>query len=124
MNVMTVIDTLLHGLQLALEMGWATWWALVFGFTIAGAVESFVSEEMMSRALGGRGWRSVALGTLFGAVSSSCSFDTIATIKSLFKKKDLTGNESCGLSVRKHQPNILAWLGDMVPARSATCCSH
>lgn len=73
-------------MELALEMGWATWWALVLGFTIAGAVESFVSEERMTRALGGKGLKSVLLGTLFGAASSSCSFGAVATTKALFKK--------------------------------------
>ena len=67
-------------------MSWATWWALVLGFTIAGAVESFVSEERMTKALGGKGLKSVLLGTLFGAASSSCSFGAVATTKSLFKK--------------------------------------
>ena len=67
-------------------MSWATWWALVLGFTIAGAVESFASEERMTKALGGKGLKSVLLGTLFGAASSSCSFGAVATTKSLFKK--------------------------------------
>ena len=67
-------------------MSWATWWALVLGFTIAGAVESFVSEERMTKALGGKGLKSVLFGTLFGAASSSCSFGAVATTKSLFKK--------------------------------------
>ena len=50
---MTFVDTLLSGLRFAGEMARDTWWALVFGFTIAGAVEAFVSEERMSRVLGG-----------------------------------------------------------------------
>jgi uncharacterized membrane protein YraQ (UPF0718 family) len=83
---MTVLATIGEGLKLAGEMAWETWWALVLGFTIAGAVEAFVSEDKMSRALGGRGLRSVGLGTLFGAASSSCSFGAVATAKSLFKK--------------------------------------
>jgi len=78
--------TVWQGLKLAGEMAWATWWALVLGFTIAGAVEAFVSEEKMSRVLGGKGFREVSLGTVFGAASSSCSFGAVATAKSLFKK--------------------------------------
>jgi len=39
----------------------------------------------MTRALGGKGWKSIGLGTLFGAASSSCSFGAVATTKSLFK---------------------------------------
>ncbi|WP_251343233.1 permease [Haloplanus halophilus] len=83
---MTVAESLIEGLRLAAEMGWETWWALVLGFTIAGAVETFVSEEKMSAVLGGSGWRELGLGTLFGAASSSCSFGAVATTKSLFKK--------------------------------------
>ncbi|WP_435066745.1 permease [Haloplanus sp. C73] len=83
---MTVVETLVEGVRLAGEMGWETWWALVLGFTIAGAVETFVSEERMSAVLGGSGWRELGLGTLFGAASSSCSFGAVATTKSLFKK--------------------------------------
>jgi uncharacterized membrane protein YraQ (UPF0718 family) len=82
----TTVGTLIEGLRLAAEMGWETWWALVLGFTIAGAVETFVSEEKMSAVLGGTGWRELGLGTLFGAASSSCSFGAVATTKSLFKK--------------------------------------
>lgn len=83
---MTVVETLIEGVRFAAEMGWETWWALVLGFTIAGAVETFVSEERMSAVLGGSGWRELGLGTLFGAASSSCSFGAVATTKSLFKK--------------------------------------
>lgn len=71
---------------MAFHMAWETWWALVLGFTIAGAVEAFVSEEKMTAVLGGSGWRELGLGTLFGAASSSCSFGAVATTKSLFKK--------------------------------------
>jgi uncharacterized membrane protein YraQ (UPF0718 family) len=81
-----VLDTVFEGLRFAGEMAWKTWWALVLGFTIAGAVETFVSEERMSAVLGGGGWRELGLGTLFGAASSSCSFGAVATTKSLFKK--------------------------------------
>ncbi|MFB6080197.1 MAG: permease [Haloferacaceae archaeon] len=81
-----IVETLLEGLRLAGEMAWETWWALVLGFTVAGAVETFVSEERMSSVLGGSGPRELALGTAFGAASSSCSFGAVATAKSLFEK--------------------------------------
>ena len=83
---MAFISTIWEGLKLAGEMAWATWWALVLGFTITGAVEAFVSERKMTRLLGGSGLREVSLGTLLGAASSSCSFGAVATAKSLFKK--------------------------------------
>lgn len=81
-----VVETLVEGLRFAGEMAWETWWALVLGFTVAGAVETFVSEEKMSAVLGGSGPRELGLGTAFGAASSSCSFGAVATTKSLFKK--------------------------------------
>lgn len=71
---------------MALDMGWNTFWALVLGFTVSGAVQTFVSERQMSKLLGGKGLKEIALGTLFGAASSSCSFGAVATAKSLFKK--------------------------------------
>ncbi|RBI60650.1 permease [halophilic archaeon] len=83
---MTILGSLLRGLALALDMAWETWWALVLGFTLTGAVEEFVTERQMTRYLGDDGWREVGLGTLFGIASSSCSFSAIATAKTLFKK--------------------------------------
>ena len=80
------ISTLGDGLWMAAYMFWETWWALVLGFTIAGAVESFVDEDQMTSVLGGNGLKELGLGTLFGAASSSCSFGAVATTKSLFKK--------------------------------------
>lgn len=81
-----ITQVLIDAAVLAGEMAWESWWALVLGLTIAGAVEAFVSEEQMTRVLGGRGLKSLSLGTLFGAASSSCSFGAVATTKSLFKK--------------------------------------
>ena len=78
---MNILATIGEGLELAGEMAWETWWALVLGFTVAGAAEAFVSEEKMSRVLGGRGWREVSLATVLGAASSSCSFGAVATAK-------------------------------------------
>jgi len=84
--MMQWLDDIWRGLRLAADMAWQSWWALVIGFTIAGAVQAFVSERVMSRLLGGRGPAAVGLGTLLGAASSSCSFGAVATTKSLFAK--------------------------------------
>ncbi|MFB6346893.1 MAG: permease [bacterium] len=81
-----IMNVLIQAGTLTFDMAWKSWWALVLGLTIAGAVEAFVSEEQMTRVLGGRGLKSLSLGTLFGAASSSCSFGAVATTKSLFKK--------------------------------------
>jgi len=67
-------------------MAWITWWALVIGFAIAGGVEAWTSDEKVSELLEGHGAREIGYGSLFGFVSSSCSYSAIATAKNLFKK--------------------------------------
>jgi|GEM_PF-781789 len=83
---MSLTDATLRAARLIAEMTWDTWWALVLGFTLSGAVEAFVSEDRMTRALGGDGWREVGLGAALGAASSSCSYSAVGTTKTLFKK--------------------------------------
>ena len=77
---------LVEAAVIAFEMAWDTWWALVLGFTITGAVQEFVSEDRLTDYLGDDGWREVGYGALFGASSSSCSFSAVATTRSLFTK--------------------------------------
>ncbi|QRV15728.1 permease [Haloterrigena salifodinae] len=81
-----VLLRLLEAAIIAFEMAWETWWALVLGFTITGAVQEFVSEDRLTDYLGDDGWREVGYGALFGASSSSCSFSAVATTRSLFTK--------------------------------------
>ncbi len=83
---MSIIATLIEAIQLIVRMTWETWWALVLGFTISGAVEAFVSDRRLTRVLGGDGWREAALGAAFGAASSSCSYSAVSASKTLFEK--------------------------------------
>jgi hypothetical protein len=85
-TIMSVTASFADALRLIARMTWETWWALVLGFTLSGVVEVFVSEERMTELLGDDGWREVALGSAFGAASSSCSYSAVGTSKSLFKK--------------------------------------
>src|SRR5579885_1063872 len=75
-----------QGLENALRMAWEVWWALVLGFALSGVVQAWVPRRRLERALGGRGPREVALATVLGAASSSCSYAAIAIAKSLFAK--------------------------------------
>jgi hypothetical protein len=83
---MSVLDTIWHGIENAFLMAWAVWWALVLGFAISGVVQAWVPRERIERALGGGGFRPLALATGLGAASSSCSYAAIAIAKSLFQK--------------------------------------
>src|SRR5258708_13206244 len=72
------MDWLWPGLYHALAMLWATFWALVLGFTISGVLQVFVSKEQISRAFGQTNLKSVSLATGLGAASSSCSYAAVA----------------------------------------------
>ncbi len=65
---------------------WKALWAFILGYIISSAIQVFVTRERMQRAMGKAGKASIALGTFFGFISSSCSFAALSTTKSLFKK--------------------------------------
>src|SRR5271163_2615814 len=75
-----------EALLMAAGMFWAVGWSLVLGFAISAAIQAFVSTEAMRRAFGFDGVREIALATVAGAVSSSCSYASAAISRSLFKK--------------------------------------
>jgi len=83
MEVLTIIG---NGLKDAFLMAWTVWWALVLGFAISAIVQAWVPRERIQNALGGSGFRPVAIATGLGAASSSCSYAAIAIAKSLFQK--------------------------------------
>ena len=65
---------------------WKALWAFVLGYTVSAMIQVFVTRERMKQTMGEAEGKSVALGTFFGFISSSCSFAALATAKSLFKK--------------------------------------
>jgi uncharacterized protein len=82
----SVVETLWEGVANALLMAWTVWWALVLGFAISAIVQSWAPRERIERALGGSGAKPVALASVLGAASSSCSYAAIAIARSLFAK--------------------------------------
>ena len=83
---MGVLTTIGDGFKDAFLMAWEVWWALVLGFAISAIVQAWVPRERIQRALGGEGFRPVALATGLGAASSSCSYAAVAIAKTLFQK--------------------------------------
>jgi uncharacterized membrane protein YraQ (UPF0718 family) len=65
---------------------WMALWAFVLGYVISSLIQVMVTPAAMRRAMGDAGPRSVALGTFFGFLSSSCSFSALATTRALFQK--------------------------------------
>lgn len=75
-----------HSMREAFYMFWETLWALVLGFTLSGVVQAFVSRESMQRRLGDHRPGTVARASLYGMVSSSCSYAASAMARSLVGK--------------------------------------
>jgi uncharacterized membrane protein YraQ (UPF0718 family) len=83
-TIARVVTDIGHSLREAFYMFWATLWALVLGFALSGAVQAFVSRQTMQRRLGDHRPSSVARASLYGMVSSSCSYAASAMARSVF----------------------------------------
>ncbi len=65
---------------------WMAFWAFCLGYVVSSMIQVFVTRRRMRRSLGAAGPGSVGLATLFGFLSSSCSFAALATTRALFAK--------------------------------------
>ncbi len=69
-----------------LGLFWMAFWAFALGYVISSMIQIFVTQEKMQKSMGETGPKSVALGTFFGFISSSCSFAALSTTRALFVK--------------------------------------
>ena len=63
-----------------------TFWALVIGFAISGAIQAFTSREKALASLGNHKPKTIIKASFLGAISSSCSYAASAISKSLVEK--------------------------------------
>lgn len=70
----------------ALGLFWTAFWAFGLGYLISSMIQVLVTRERMQQTMGEEGPKSVALGTFFGFVSSSCSFAALSGTRALFAK--------------------------------------
>ena len=84
--MMEIINALGQALAQAGDMFWQVLWPLVLGFALSAVVQALVSHRTMARLLGDDRPRSLALATLFGVASSSCSYAAVALARSIFRK--------------------------------------
>ena len=80
------MSKILNGLLEGWWMFYGTFWALVFGFTLSGAIQAFVTKNRMEEVLGNHRPKTIAKASFLGAVSSSCSYAASALAKSLVTK--------------------------------------
>ncbi len=70
----------------ALGFFWKAGWAFVLGYFVSGMIQAFVPKGRLTPYLGNPGFKSLSLSTIFGAISSSCSFAALAAARSLVLK--------------------------------------
>lgn len=80
------LDTWAQAATTTVGLFWMAFWAFGLGYLISSMIQVFVTRERMQRTMGEAGAGSVGLGTLFGFISSSCSFAALATTRALFAK--------------------------------------
>lgn len=65
---------------------WMALWAFILGYFISSIIQVLITRRQMRSVMGDDGAKSLALGTFFGFISSSCSFAALATTRALFNK--------------------------------------
>ncbi len=65
---------------------WMALWAFIFGYLISSIIQVMISRKEMRDLMGDDGIKSISTGTLFGFISSSCSFAALSTTRALFQK--------------------------------------
>jgi uncharacterized membrane protein YraQ (UPF0718 family) len=83
---MSFLHQLGDALLMAAGMFWKVGWSLVLGFTLSAVLQVAGSKESMQRLLGKSGPKQIALATLFGAASSSCSYASASVSRTLLQK--------------------------------------
>jgi uncharacterized protein len=80
------MHAILHALSLTGSMTWEILWALILGFALSAVIQAVVSKSTVVNVLGDDRVRTLALASLLGAASSSCSYAAVALARSLFRK--------------------------------------
>jgi uncharacterized membrane protein YraQ (UPF0718 family) len=75
-----------HALALAGSMTWEILWALILGFALSAVIQAVVRKSTIVRLMGDDRPRTLAVASLLGAASSSCSYAAVALARSLFRK--------------------------------------
>src|SRR6266536_3827858 len=75
-----------RALSFAFGMTWEVLWALILGFGLSAIVQAVVSKREMRKLLPDDSPKTLTVATGLGAVSSSCSYASVALDRSLFRQ--------------------------------------
>lgn len=81
-----ILNAIIESLLIGLGFLYKALWPILFGVLITAAIETFVAKEKMAQILGGRDPWTTGKATLFGAISSACTFGAVTITRTLFKK--------------------------------------
>jgi hypothetical protein len=104
----TVTHSIGRALSFAFGMFWEILWALILGFFLSAAVQAVVPKGGMRRLMGDDTPRSIAIASLLGAASSSCSYAAVALARSLFRKG---ANFTAAMAFEIASTNLVVELG-------------
>lgn len=90
---------------------WMALWAFVLGYLISSIIQVMVSRHEMRKLMGDDGPKSMTVGTVFGFISSSCSFAALATTRALFQKG---ANFSPSIAFLLSSTNLVIELGFVI----------
>ncbi|HJQ48453.1 MAG TPA: permease [Amycolatopsis sp.] len=97
-----------HALALAGSMTWQILWALILGFLLSAVVQAVVHKSTIVRLMGDDRPRTLAVASLLGAASSSCSYAAVALARSLFRKG---ANFTAAMAFEVGSTNLVVELG-------------
>jgi uncharacterized membrane protein YraQ (UPF0718 family)/YHS domain-containing protein len=83
---LSILNAVLHALEISFFMLWEVLWPLAFGFLLSAMVQTVVSKRAVARALGKPDLKGFVLACGFGAASSSCSYAAVALGRALFRR--------------------------------------
>src|SRR5262245_6723686 len=83
---MAALDALGHALGTAGSMAWQITWSLILGFTLSGVVQAVIRRQTIARLLGDDRPKTLAIATVLGAASSSCSYAAVALARALVRR--------------------------------------
>lgn len=90
---------------------WKAGWAFVLGYAVSAMIQVFVPKARLAPRMSQANAKSVALSTIFGTISSSCSFAALATARSLVLKG---AHFICAVAFMFASTNLVIELGILI----------
>jgi uncharacterized protein len=103
-----MMEAIWRALALAGSMTWEILWALILGFALSAVVQAVVRKATIVRLMGDDRPHTLAVASLLGAASSSCSYAAVALARSLFRKG---ANFTAAMAFEIGSTNLVVELG-------------